>query len=78
VTTTGYDPQDSHEPNPDEPPVTGNRIIDSALAALAGTQQLTVTEQLQRLGAAHETLADVLESSRSAAIPMPKPQTRQP
>lgn len=47
-----------------EPPLTGDRSIDSALAELAGREELSVAEQLEQLSAAHEVLVQVLENSR--------------
>lgn len=58
----------------DGPPVTGHSQIDTALAALAGLEELDATEQLDRLSGAHEVLVRVLKTSRQT-IPMPKPGT---
>lgn len=60
-------------PNPEQqPPVTGNRVVDAALADLTGLEQASVGEQLERLSAAHEVLVQVLETSRDAVqTPIP-------
>lgn len=56
----------------DTAPLTGNRLIDAALADLAGSEQAPVGEQLTRLTAAHEVLVQVLETSRDAVqTPIP-------
>lgn len=81
---TGHPPIGSAPANMDEPqaettdlpPVTGNQLIDSALAGLAGSDRLPVDEQLERLSAAHDALAQVLESSRNGGLPMPNPGSR--
>lgn len=52
------------EATPTEPPVTGNRLIEAALADLAGHEELPVAEQLTKLSGAHEVLVQVLETSR--------------
>lgn len=60
------------QPELDQPPHTGNRLIDAALGDLAGLESAPVAEQLVRLGAAHEVLAMVLETSRDAVqTPIP-------
>ena len=60
------------EPALTEPPVTGNRVVDAALADLAGVSEAPVAEQLDRLGAAHEVLVQVLETSRDTVqTPIP-------
>lgn len=64
----------------DGPRTTGNRLIDAALADLAGNEQLPVSEQLNRLAAAHEVLVQVLDTSRGAVqtpIPGVRPHTGQ-
>lgn len=60
------------EPALNDPPTTGNRVIDAALAELIGTEHASVAEQLAALAGAHEVLVQVLETSRDAvqtAIP---------
>ncbi|WP_341727873.1 hypothetical protein [Brooklawnia sp.] len=82
MTDTGRDTKAGQDQGPGRavalagPPLTGNRIIDAVLADLAEADQLSVSDQLQRLSAAHEVLAGVLESSRAGAIPMPRPGAR--
>lgn len=51
----------------DSPPTSDNRLIDAALADLAGLEQAPVSEQLVRLSAAHEVLVEILEVSRDRA-----------
>ncbi len=63
-------------PTLDEPPVTGNRLIDAALGDLAGAPEQPVAERLERLTAAHEVLVQVLETSRDA-VQTPIPGVRQ-
>lgn len=59
-------------PTLDSPPVTGNRLIDAALADLAGAAPRPAAEELIRLGAAHDVLVQVLETSRDAVqTPIP-------
>ena len=66
----------TEQPQPaSEAPITGQPQIDAALAGLAGLAQLDATEQLSRLGAAHEVLVRVLETSRQP-IPAPRPVTQ--
>ena len=66
------EPNESSTPALDDPPVTGNRLIDAALSDLSTTSALPVAEQLERLTAAHEVLVQVLETSRDAVqTPIP-------
>lgn len=57
------------------PPATGHTEVDGALAGLAGLSGMPVAEQLERLSAAHEVLARVLDTSREQ-VDSPMPGTR--
>lgn len=76
MTEAGRDEEPGEDPASATPLVTGNRIIDAALAELTDIDRLPVDDRLQRLAAAHEVLAGVLDSSRTGAIPMPNPEAR--
>lgn len=78
MTEPTHQPSTAQDANPrlDEPPITGNRLIDAALADLATGHDQPVAEQLERLTAAHEVLVQVLETSRDA-VQTPIPGVRQ-
>ena len=62
--------KDQHSPV--EPPVTGNRVIDRAVAEVIGLADLHVEEHHDRLAAVQEVLVSVLDSSREVAqTPIP-------
>lgn len=46
------------------PPQTGNHLVDAALRELTDIGAAPIGEQLDRIRAAHETLMNVLASSR--------------
>ena len=52
-------------PRAGEPPVTGNRLVDGGLAELAGVDALPVGERLERLTAAQQGLAEILDGTRA-------------
>lgn len=52
-------------PRAGEPPVTGNRLVDGVLAELAGVDALPVGERLERLTAAQQGLAEILDGTRA-------------
>ena len=52
-------------PRAGEPPVTGNRLVDGVLAELAGVDALPVGERLERLTAARQGLAEILDGTRA-------------
>lgn len=52
-------------PRAGEPPVTGNRLVDGVLAELAGVGALPVGERLERLTAAQQGLAEILDGTRA-------------
>lgn len=52
-------------PRAGEPPVTGNCLVDGVLAELAGVDALPVGERLERLTAAQQGLAEILDGTRA-------------
>lgn len=52
-------------PRAGEPSVTGNRLVDGVLAELAGVDALPVGERLERLTAAQQGLAEILDGTRA-------------
>lgn len=53
-------------------PVTGNRLVDQALTEVAALDELPLAEHHDRLSAAQDVLAGVLDSSRQAVqTPIP-------
>jgi len=52
-----------------EPPVTGNAVIDEALAAVAASAAADIAERARQLADAQATLAEVLRSSREDVPP---------
>lgn len=52
-------------PRAGEPPVTGNRLVDGVLAELSGVDALPVGERLERLTAAQQGLAEILDGTRA-------------
>lgn len=58
-------PETAPGPRDGEPPVTGNRLVDGVLAELAGVDALPVGERLERLTAAQQGLAEILDGTRA-------------
>ena len=57
---------------PAEPPVTGNRLIDAALAEFGSLDDHPPAEHHDQLAQVHEVLASVLDRSRGGAqTPIP-------
>ena len=55
-----------------EPPVTHNRVVDQAMSELAGLADAPLEAHHDRLSAAQDVLASVLEDSRGAVqTPIP-------
>ncbi|GAA1396214.1 hypothetical protein [Luteococcus peritonei] len=65
------------EPDPqpafsEQPPQTGNRLVDQAMAELASLAEAPLEEHHDRLAAAQDVLTSVLEDSRGAVqTPIP-------
>ncbi|RLP06771.1 hypothetical protein [Propionibacterium australiense] len=52
-----------------QPPVTGNRLVDEVLAGLGDLDELPVGERLERLTAAQQGLAEILDGTRAQLPP---------
>ncbi|WP_316668785.1 hypothetical protein [uncultured Propionibacterium sp.] len=46
-------------------PTTGNRLVDGVLAELEGVEELPVDERLEKLAAAQQGLAEILDGARA-------------
>jgi hypothetical protein len=53
----------------DEPPQTGNAIVDAACATLSGLAELPIDDHVELLTAAHEQVSSVLQHAPLVALP---------